>query len=142
MTNEPRFPFKLDNACFKSLEFYRESKLPKQHEIPITVALKVHDNDFPDRVQIDLRLESAEDGPLRLCLELIGLFTLVEDRPIPDQSVLLDFINEQALHMLWPYLNQAVRQITTMMGSNPVDIKTPSAFGFQRQEENEVTDTQ
>jgi preprotein translocase subunit SecB len=142
MTDELRFPFQLRNAFFKSLEFYRDSNLPKQFEFPITVSINVHADDFPARVQVNVKLETPDDGPLKLCVELIGLFVLVENHPAPDESILPDFINERALHMLWPYLYQAVRQITAMMGTNPVDIKIPYAFEFQPQEESELIDAQ
>jgi len=135
MTQEIRFPLRLQKAFFKSLQFKRSPTIPERSQLPISVLLRVLDKDFPDTLQIELKVETVGEQPLALSLELVGQFSQVEDRPKADRSVIPSFINEQALHMLWPYMVQMIRLVTGQMGMSPVDIPIPYLFNFQPQEQ-------
>lgn len=131
MTQETRFPLQLDNVFFTSLQFRRVPELPDPLQLNILTQVRVYGEQFPDRLQIDLKIETPDDQPLMLSVELVGLFSAVEGQPKPDPSILSDFVNEKALYMLWPYMVQVVRQITSQMGTNPVNIMTPYVFDFK-----------
>ena len=131
MTPETRFPFRLDSAFFTSLQFRRVPELPDPLQLGIVTQVRLHSEHFPDKLQIDLKIGTPDDQPLMLSVELVGLFSAVEGEPKPDHDVLYDFVNEKALHMLWPYVAQIVRQITGQMGTDPVNIPTPHAFDFK-----------
>lgn len=131
MTQETRFPFRLEHAFFRTLEFHREPSVPPQLNVDFSVQIKVHSEQFPDRLEIDLKVETQEEQPLTFCLELIGIFTLVEGEPKPDREILPKFVNERALHVLWPYLTQVISQATVQMGINPLKIPIPYFFAFE-----------
>jgi preprotein translocase subunit SecB len=131
MTQELGFPFRLDNTFFTSLRFHRPPQIPESLEVGFSVQAKVHADEFPDRLQVDLKIETPDDQPLTLSLELVGIFRAVEGQPEPEPSIIPDFINERALHMLWPYMAQMVRQVTGQMGMAPLNIPTPYMFQFQ-----------
>ena len=135
MTQETRFPWRLDNAFFTSLRFRRVPELPDPLQVGITTQARLHSEHFPDKLQIDLKIETPDDQPLMLSVELVGLFSAVEGEPKPDPSILADFVNEKALYVLWPYIVHMVRQITGQMGTNPVNISTPHSFGFKPAEQ-------
>ena len=135
MTQETRFPLRLDNAFFTSLQFRRIPELPDPLQLGIITQVRLHSEHFPDKLQIDLKVETPDDQPLTLSVELVGLFSAIEGEPKPDPGILSDFVNERALYMLWPYIVQIVRQVTGQMGTNPVNILTPHTFDFKSTEQ-------
>lgn len=135
MTQNVKFPLRLTHSFFKSLNFSRASELPEPLKVEIMAEIKVRHRNFPDQLQIDLKLETAEGQPLMFCIELVGLFNLVEDQPRPSREILPDFVNQRALHMLWPYVAQMIRIVTGQMGMNPVTIPIPHYFEFSPADE-------
>jgi preprotein translocase subunit SecB len=132
MTQEIRFPFRLNNAFFTSLEFERISELPERLDLSIGVQAKISEDEFPDRLQVHLRIKTVEEeSPLTFCVELIGLFDLIEDQPEPDRSIITEFVNERALYILWPHITQMVRIVTGQMGTNPINVNTPFEFHWR-----------
>ncbi len=140
MTQEIRFPFRLHNAIFTSLEFRRQPEMPEPLQLQLSTEIRIHDDKFPDRLQIDLRLKTPGEQPLKLFVELVSLFDLVEDQPKPDRSIIPDFINQQALYMVWPYMTQMVKYMTGQMGTSSVNVPTPLIFSFKPPEEKPTVD--
>ena len=130
MTPETRFPLRLERAFFTSLQFRRIPEMPDPLQLSILTQVRVHSEHFPDKLQIDLKIETAEDQPLVFLVELVGLFSAVEGKPEPDPSIIPGFVNKRALHMLWPYAVQMIRQVTGQMGTDPIEISTPYTFDF------------
>lgn len=128
MLQETHFPFRLKQAFFKTLEFHREPEMPEQLNVNFSVQVKTHDEGLPDRLEIHLKIETPEGQPLTFCVELIGIFGPIEDMPEPSHDILAEFVNERALHMLWPYLYQITHQVTGQMLANPLKIPTPHMF--------------
>lgn len=128
MTREIRYPLRLKNAFFTSLQLSRVPELPESLELNLDIQVAVNDKQFPDLLQIRLKLETPGEQPLMLSAELVGFFSRVEELPKPDRSIISDFVNEQGLHMLWPYMAQMLRLVTGQMGMNPINIRTPYMF--------------
>jgi len=124
MTQNQQNPFTLVNAFFITLHFERGSTLPDALEMPLEIQIKVVDKDFP-RFQINLRNKTQDQSPLKLDLELVGLFEYIGDNPEQGRGLINDFIREKGLNMLWPYVSQMTRMITSQMGMNPLNIRTP-----------------
>ena len=124
MTKKSHYPFDLVNAFFIVLHFDRERILPNPMEMPIEIQIKVIDKDFP-RIQVNLRTINRDQSPLKLELELVGLFDYIGDNPEKDRGLISDFVREKGLCMLWPYLSQIARMITGQMGMNPIEMRMP-----------------
>lgn len=135
--SEVRFPIRLDHAFFKSLQFSRDKKVPDDLSINIAAGINVHYKDFPDRLQIDLKVETVGDSPLRFCVEFVGIFGLVEDHPRPGRDILADFVNQQALYMLLSYINQMVFIVTGQMGTRPIKLPIPYHFAFNPEQDSD-----
>lgn len=129
MTQQIRFPFELREAFFVSLQFDRKPQVPDPLTFGVSAAVKVVADGFPE-LRVHLRIETlqAEDSPLTFHAEVIGLFGLLQGQPVPDRSIIPEFVNERALFLLWPYVSQTVRQITAQMGISPVRLPTPIIF--------------
>ena len=112
------------------MRFHRAEVVPDDTSLQVDVQISVVEEDFPDSLQIGLKVETQAEQPVDICLELIGLFELVEEYDKPDKEILPDFINERALFMLWPHLTQTIRQITALMAIAPIEIKTPYNYSF------------
>jgi preprotein translocase subunit SecB len=139
MNQNIKYPFSLANAFFIALHFEREHILPDALEMPIEIQIKMVDKDFP-RVQVNLRNKTKEQSPLKLDLELVGLFDYVGNNPERDRGLINDFIREKGLHMLWPYISQMIKMVTGQMGMSPLDTRTPLFFDVPYVKEAEKTD--
>jgi hypothetical protein len=128
MNQKARFPYRLDNAFFMSLEVNRLPQMPDRLDLGFGVQIRVVEEKFPDVLQVDIRLETLEDQPLTVQAHLVGLFSLVDGVSKPARDIIPSFVNNQALHALWPYMAQMLRIVTGQMGTNPIDIKTPYEF--------------
>ena len=128
MENAAQFPLRLDSAFFTRIEASRTPQVPELCELNLSFAVRIHTDKFPQHLQIDLRLESVPDRPVTLCVEMVGQFSHVEDEPLLGKDALVSFVNERGLHVLWPYVARMVRDITSNMGTNPIDLVTPYRF--------------
>ncbi len=140
MTQKCRFPFRLNNSFFVEIRFQRREFI-KQEESPLTfnVQFKVISDDFPDELQISLKLETPDEYPVDICLEQIGLFGLVDECDTPNKDIIPDFINERALFTLWPQFTQTIKQMTAMMGMAPIEIGTPYYYAVNTESFDEDT---
>ena len=126
---EGRVPaFQLVDAFFTTIQFRRVSEVPDPLNVRFNVQIRVHDDRLPEELQVDLKLETVEDQPLTMVLEVVGLFKATEDQLESGSSGLSRFVNERAVLMLWPYLVQMTRLTTSQMGISPVKLPTPSEF--------------
>jgi len=124
MTNNIQYPFNLVNAFFVTLHFQREPAIPNKMEFQFEIQIKVIDKDFP-RLQVNIRNRTTDKSPLKLEVELVGLFDYIGDNPEQDRALINDFLRNKGIHMLLPYISQLIRIITGQMGMNPLDIHTP-----------------
>ena len=124
MTKNTLYPFDLVNAFFIVLHFERERILPSPMEMQFEIQIKVVDKDFP-RIQVNLRTTNRDQSPLKLEVELVGLFDYIGDNPEKDRGLIADFVREKGLCMLWPYFSQITRMITGQMGMNPLEMRMP-----------------
>jgi hypothetical protein len=137
MNQEAVFPYQLDRAFFVNLQARRAPQVPEQVSLKFSVGVRVQDQQFPDKLQVDIKLETVgDDQPFTLIAELVGLFVLVENVPEPTPDIIPTFVNKWALHLLWPYMAQMLRIITGQMGTNPIDFRTPYAFQVELLEEH------
>jgi len=130
MTPEQKYPFKLVHAFFSAIKCERKPQMPEHIETNLLGQVKIDRDNYPHKLQVNLKLESSEDSPLTVHLELIGLFELLDGYPEPDIDAIQGFLNEQALHMLWPYAKQMILQMTGQMGMNPVNMPTPYYYNL------------
>jgi preprotein translocase subunit SecB len=126
--------FELTEAFFTSVEFRRTPEVPDPLNVRFNVRVRVHDEKLPEALQIDLKLETPEEQPLMMALEIVGLFEGRDGQPEPDRGELSRFVNERALFMLWPYAAQMTRLTTAQMGMDPVKLPNPLEFHFSPEE--------
>lgn len=124
------YPFILKNALFTKLEFSRESQAIEDVQIKFSFQIRINADRYP-HIEIFLKLETLEETPVKIFLELVGIYDLAEGFEPPDRDIVNEFVQEKAIFMLWQYLNQTIKQITTMMGINPLNLDTPVAFNFE-----------
>ena len=130
MTVDIKYPFKLTHVFFSTISCRRKPEMPDNIETDFSIQVKVEPDNYPQKLQVDLKIESSDASPLTVQLELVSIFELVEDLPEPAVNTIVHFLNEQALHMLWPYVKQMISQLTGQMGMNPVNIQTPYSYNF------------
>lgn len=119
MTNVGNFPFQLINVIFINLKLFRAPDIPKE---PIKFVIENKNMDFQDKLQVNLRVRSSENSPVNIDLELIGFFEYLDDNSKKDKDLINEFIQKQAILMLWPYIQQMIKVITSQMGIEPINL--------------------
>jgi preprotein translocase subunit SecB len=128
MTNRINYPFALVNAFFVCLDFQRQGEVPANLTLGIGIEIKVVTEKYPDQLQINLRISSQDKDPLKLSMELITLFKYTGTSPDQDKEKFIDFLNDRGFIMVWPYLNQMLKFITSQMGMQPLNLNFPPDF--------------
>jgi hypothetical protein len=130
MTNEIEYPFEFNNAFFISINAQRQPDPPERAEYEMKAELKIIDVNLPDQLQINVLLRTTEDTRFSLVMELVGLFKYLGDNIDNDRVLITDFINNRALFILWPFLVQMGKLLTTQMGITSFIIPIPQNFSF------------
>ena len=130
ITDKARFPFRLANAFFTALEARRPPEIHDASKLNFSIQIKVIEEHFPERLEVNLKVETTANQPLTLKIELVGLFDLVDGQPVPERGIIPDFINERALFQMWPYITQKMRNLSIEMAANPVNLPVPYSFSF------------
>jgi hypothetical protein len=126
--SNPQYPFRLVNALLTEISCQRAPEAPVPVPLNFNVLVKVVDVEFP-KLEVHLRLQAVDDNqPLKILAEVVGLFDLVEGQPVPGREIVIDFLNDRALFLLWPYLSLPIQQITAQMGTAPVTLAAPYHF--------------
>lgn len=125
------FPFRLDTTFFSLLHFSRQPNISGEFQLSIISQLKVVDDEYPQKIQINLRVTTQKEQPVFFDIELIALFSHVEDQPLFPKEDFQDFINQRALFMLWPYIVSEVHESTAKLGTPPITLVTPHQYNYK-----------
>ena len=127
-------PYKLESAFFISLKFERISEVPMKLQLKYSVDIKSVDEENQKRLQIFLRFRTHDDQPVNINIELVGIFKLADENLVPDKKALNEFIFDQAIYILWPNISEIVKQITVLMGLNPIQLPLPYNINFENKD--------
>jgi len=127
MTQEQKYPYQLVNTFIVSISFNRARKLPPTMELPTNIGVQYTEPGFP-RIQVGLKVSSPEDSLVPFNIEVIGLFDYTGQKKEYDKPLNKEFVEEKALHMLWVYSSQMVKLVTSQMGMNPLEVRSPISF--------------
>jgi preprotein translocase subunit SecB len=119
------YPFDLTNTFFICLDFQRGSEVPPNLNIGVMAEMKVVDEHYPDHFQVNLKISSQNDTPIKFSLEMVGIFSYTGNQPDQDKNKFIDFLNDQGFLMIWPFLTQMVRFLTSQMGMQVLNLKFP-----------------
>lgn len=127
MSETPEFPFELDKAFFSKLTFERIPTMPKELHLETKIEITVKEK-LPKPVQVTINIKSAESSPLKIDLQLIGLFKYLGNDPDTDKALVERYMNFQGFVVLWPNITQFFRIVTSLMGMNPLNFPSPARF--------------
>lgn len=130
MTNKINYPFALVNVFFVCLDFQRQPAVPNEIALGIVIEIKVVAENFPGTMQVNIKISSHEGDPLKLSMELVSLFNYTGNNPDQDKEKFIDFLNDRGFIMVWPYLNQMLKFITSQMGMQPLNVNFPPEFNL------------
>ena len=131
MKENLNFPFKLVTTLFSFIQCARKPEIPDDFQLGVNIQLNVLDDDFPQKIQINLKVFSLPDQPFYFNLELIAIFIPTNQPTSFPKENIPDFVNQRALFMLWPYIVSEVRDLTVKMGINSITLETPSEFHYK-----------
>jgi len=129
MANGSKYPFAQLDIFIISLSIHREQSVPAGVEIPVTAEIKIAEPGFP-HLQVNMKLLTPPDKPIRFSIEAVGQFDYIGNQKGYDKELNQEFVKEKALHILWTYLAQLVKLITSQMGMNPLTLRVPLEFGL------------
>ncbi len=125
MTEPTRFPFQLKDVVFMSLSAERGPSLPEVVGVNVAAVVRVSEENYP-RLEIGMRMETQrETSQIYFHVDIVGVFELVEGTEPPERNRIPEFVSERAIFILWPYADQAIRHITTLLGVNPIKLPPP-----------------
>jgi hypothetical protein len=127
MTQELKYPYQLINTFFTSISFNRAGKLSGKLELPTNVGVQYTEPGFP-RVQVAMKVDVPNDAPVSFSLEVVGLFDYIGPKKEYDKELNREFVEQRAFHMLWVYCNQMAKSVSSQMGMNPLEIRSPAEF--------------
>jgi preprotein translocase subunit SecB len=131
-----KYPLELSNIFFGRVALERVPTMPDEPvEINFEVTVRVIDKDFPEGLEVHLRIETTREQPVNVSLVVVGKFTPIKGLPKPDHSILKDFVNERALYTLWIYAHQMITQVSSQMAIQPIHLPPPPEFEYSPQEE-------
>ena len=116
MMNKISYPYNLKNSFFISLNIQRAPEVPPNLVLAINTEVRVVDVNFPEQFQVNLKVNSQNDDPVKFSLELVGLFGYTGNQPEVDKVKFVDFFNDQGLYQLWPQITHMVRLLSSQMG--------------------------
>ena len=133
-----KYPFSLTNSFFTSIHLGRGPEVPKSLNLNLNAQTRIREEESTSRIQVDLRVFTVGEQPVEVSIELVALFDCPEDITKPEHGVVLEFVEQRALYMMWPMIAQMIRQVTGSMGMNPLNMQVPVEFELQLEEVEEV----
>jgi hypothetical protein len=127
-------PFRMVKYFFTSVDLKRIPVMPDNLELDLEMQLGVHADQLPDRLQLNLKAASKTREPLDLDVEFVALFERLEGQPEPSQEALEWYINERALYMMLPLMQDMIRRTTAAMGMKPLEMRVPYRYDFRLNE--------
>jgi hypothetical protein len=127
MTQELKYPYQHINTFIISISFRRARKLSGKLELPTNVAVQYTEPSFP-RIQVAMKVDVSKDAPVSFSLEVVGLFDYIGSKKEYDKELNREFVEQRAFHMLWVYCHQVAKLVSSQMGMNPLEIRSPTEF--------------
>jgi preprotein translocase subunit SecB len=127
MADSPKYPFMLVGTFFLRLEFRRKPEIAPPLTTTWTATIRVDESSYP-KFDVFVTAVASDDQPFSFTIELLGRFNVDEGMEAPTQAIIPEFLSNQALYMLWPYVVQAIAQASAQMGMPPVQISTPAKW--------------
>jgi preprotein translocase subunit SecB len=131
MTSRINYPFNLSNVFFVCLDFQRQPSMPSNLALGIVTEVKMVTENYPKTLQVNLRISSQDGDPLKLSMELVALFDYTGNSPDQDKDKFVDYLNDRGLVMVWPYLNQMLKFVTSQMGIQPLNLNLPPDLSLE-----------
>lgn len=111
------------STIFSKIEFNRQSQIPAELDLPINIQVKIVDNEkFPKRLQFNIQISSQDKEELKFTIEAIGIF---EAEVVPTKVQKIEYLSQRGVYLIWGPVGQLVQYVTSQMGMNPINIRTP-----------------
>jgi hypothetical protein len=131
-----KYPYRLDSAFFTHIDITRAPAIPTEIKTSWKALIK-YDTREPSQFQIFVKLATDSEQPIIFIIELVGIFSVLDENPLPEKSAIEEYLNEQALYGLWPYFVQMIASLSSQMGINPIRIPTPYRYDVRLSDEEE-----
>jgi hypothetical protein len=130
MSDNPSFPYVLDNVILVAVQCKRGPQVPENLQTAYTVELGVAAVE-PAQLQVSLKCETVADAPVAFAMEFVGSFRLIERATRPRDELIVGIAVESAFPLLWQHVAQVILELTARMGMNPIRLPMPS-FSAER----------
>ena len=124
MSDNPNFPYVLDNVILVSVDCKRAQQVPENLQTVFSVQFGVAEVE-PSQLQVSVKCTTAADAPVSFTVELIGSFRLVEGATRIQSELIFGLAVDRAFPLLWQHVAQIVLELTARMGMNPIRLPMP-----------------
>lgn len=123
------YPFQLDNIFFIEIKAKRIPDLSSS--ISVNGQVKVSQNpESQDQTQVNLIIKTEEKSSLELSLELVAIFKHREQHA-QEPLAIYRFLQDRGMFILWSYMAQMIKLITSQMEMKGFNIGMPEEFGLE-----------
>lgn len=126
-----QYPFHFKKAFFIKIVLERTPIAPNEEDLEFKAETKCQLNSFEQEhrtLQINLRMSTVKDKPFNFSLEMVGLFEVDRGIDDPNQDLVVDFVNNRGLPLLWPQFLPAMSSLTALMNIKEMSLPIPDVF--------------
>jgi len=125
------YPFICNDIFLINLAVSREQDMSSESGLELEGQVKITLDNYPETLQVNCRLRSKENCPLKIQIELVGLFGYTGKTPEEDKKIINDFLNKSGIPILWPTFLPVLRSTAATMGVHGINIRVPTKFEFE-----------
>lgn len=125
MPNNVGWPLVLEDVFFVDINLSRQPSLPDNIEIQLLAEAKINLRNHKQLLQINVKLRSDDDMPLKMSVLAIGLFRYIDNKADENHELIADYVNRFALPIVWSFIKTNLRTISSSMGMPSINIPMP-----------------
>jgi hypothetical protein len=133
MSDNTALPFELRDVFFVNIHTQRAGKVTDPITLNIAIGVRFDVAHLP-KLEVGMHIATPpEEKTVVIQLDLVSIYEALDGATNMDESVVVDFINQKALPMLWPYGDLLVRQLSASMGIPAIKVHLPFVFDIPRE---------
>lgn len=125
------YPFNCKDTFLIALEMSRKPDIPVGSKLQLEAQFKVIMDNYPDQFQVNIRLKSTEQSPIKFKTELVGLFGHNGSDPERDKLLINSYLNDSGIPIIWPTFLPVLRMVAAAMGVNGVNLPLIAPFNIE-----------
>lgn len=118
--------YRLLQTYFSRVSISRASEVPDPLAIPMQIDAQVAIEQNRFTVLFSTKSQAETESPVNIDVQVVGVFGAVDLNAVTlEITDVTDFLHSKGFLVLWPYVDQMIRQVTGLMGMKPIESSLP-----------------